>query len=453
MKSRIVLLRRLLVRVLCLEGLVFRGLLFRRLVYGAVLLAVGLIVGDETAAEPPALSPTITVGGVTIVPAAPPEPLLARRELGLVTTAPIDGQIVHVAKERLYEARATITPGGDYLLMFPEGEHYGGELNKGKVNEMIAYRSADRGQTWTGPQVAFDIDYNQHGFIPLIPRDTKRIYAFGTQPIPELREGRENCPIGYRYSDDDGRTWSEVTLIRPENDPDFKGMSVMRMCETDSGAWLLGSHEANWKTSPLTTRQYLLRSTDRGKSWTVAPGPRPGGWSVKGYGRMDEGRPINLGGGHVLLMIRTPTGRLWASKSQDDGQTWSEPRPTSLVHPDAPPMLFHHPDGKTLLAFHHNRHSGGHFVPADRSETWLSMSTDGGQSWSEPRFVFANALAPDSEKEFFNHQCSYLDAFADGETLHIFFPHQWKRALHLKIKADDLEKLPTKEQLVAAGGG
>ena len=85
------------------------------------------------------------------------------------------------AERGLYETRATITPDGDYLLMFPDGGHYGQE--DGKVNDMLAYRSSDKGRTWHGPTVAFDIDYNQHGFVPLIPRGSKRIYAFGTQPI------------------------------------------------------------------------------------------------------------------------------------------------------------------------------------------------------------------------------------------------------------------------------
>ncbi len=420
------------------------------------VLAAQLVCGTApttcAAAEPPALKGTVIVAGIAIDTATPPAPLVTNRELGLVTTPAVDGHIVHTAKTHLYETRATITPKGDYLLMFPEGEHYGGKLNKGKVNRMVAYRSRDKGKNWTGPKVAFDIDYNQHGFIPLIPRGSKRLYAFGTQPIPSLREGRENCPIGFRYSDDDGRNWSKVTLIRPQNDPNFKGMSVMRMCETDEGTWLLGSHEADWTTSPLTTRQYVLRSEDRGKTWNVVPGARPGGWNVHGYWRMDEGRPINLGGGHVMLLIRTPTGWLWGSWSDDDGKTWTKPKPTSLVHPDAPPMLFKHPDGKTLIALHHNRHSGGHFVPADRSETWVSLSRDRGHTWSKPRFLLANALAPTEEKQFFNHQCSYFDAFADGETLHLFFPHQWKRALHLTIDAADLEKLPTKGELEAAAG-
>ena len=401
--------------------------------------------------QPTGLLTNVTVGGMNIDATAPPVGLVLRPELGLLTSTHVDGNLVHMSQTNLFETRATITPGGDYLLMFPEGDHYGGK--EGKVNDMIAYRSSDKGKTWTGPKVAFDIDYSQHGFIPLIPRGSKRIYAFGTQPIDGMREGRENCPIGFRYSDDDGHTWSDVTLIRPKNDPDFLGMSVMRMCETDAGTWLLGSHEGRWVRTPkipVITRAYLLRSEDQGKTWTVLPDKRPAGWYLKEFERMDELRPINLGGPKAMILARTCEGHLWETRSNDDGRTWSEAKPTPLVHPDAPPMLFHHPDGKTLVAFHHNRHSGGHFKMDDRSEIWVSLSTDEGRTWSEPRFVFANTLAATSSSPWHNHQCSYLDAFVDGNDFHLFVPHRWKRALHLTLKADDIERLPTKEDLKAA---
>jgi hypothetical protein len=150
-----------------------------------------------------------------------------------------------------------------------------------------------------------------------------------------------------------------------------------------------------------------------------------------------------------MLMARTPEGHLWASWSQDDGKTWSDPKPTSLIHPDAPPMLFHHPDGKTLVAFHHNRHSGIHFKSSDRSEIWVSLSKDQGRTWSEPRFVFANALAATSGSAWHDFQCSYLDAFADGEGLHLFVPHRWKRVLHLTLRSKDIQRLPTQRDLEA----
>ena len=266
---------------------------------------------------------------------------------------------------------------------------------------------------------------------------------------------RKTLPIGYRYSDDDGRIWSEVRIIRPKNDPDFRGMSVMRMTETDSGTWLLGSHEADWSYIPIMTRQYLLRSEDQGRTWELLPGQRHGGWYAKGFNRMDEGRPINLGNGNVFLMTRTATGYLWGSWSEDDGKSWTYPKPTPLVHPDAPPMLFKLSDGKTLIAFHHNRSkiqtadlAGNRSQHYDRSEIWFSISVDGGRSWSEPQFVFATALEPFFDNIWRDFNTSYLDAFIDDGVINLFCPHRWERVLYLKIMEKDLYKFPTRKQFL-----
>lgn len=395
----------------------------------------------------------VSLGGMTVQTNRTPPRLQTLSDLGLVCAAGITGQIIHRArwpKRGLYEARATRTPRGDYLVMFPDGGHYG--RSDTKVNDMLAYRSPDKGRTWQGPTIAFDIDYDQHGFVPLIPKGSERIYAFGTQPIPGkyIREDGlyENTPIGCRWSDDDGHTWSDVQLIRPENDPDFKGMSVMRMCETDAGTWIIGSHEADWSCDPLMTRQYLLRSEDQGETWRVLPGPRHDGWSAVDSNRMDEGRPINLGGGEVYCMFRTPVGRLWHARSVDDGKTWSDPQPTPLVHPDAPPMLFMLSDGKTLAAFHHNRYTPEVFL--DRSEIWVAVSTDGGHTWGPPRFVLANALQPTFSHEFRDAQCSYVDMFTDDGKIHLFVPHRWERVLHLRFSEELLAMLPTQEELLSS---
>ena len=395
-----------------------------------------------------------------------PKGVVLREQLGIVASEHLDGQIVHHAcdpERGLYECRATIAPNGDFLLMFPDGGHYGGKSEK--VNDMLAYRSSNGGMTWQGPNTAFDIDYNQHGFIPLTPRGTNRIYAFGTQAVWDnkringLKNANglhENAPIGFRYSDDDGHTWSDLTLIAPANDPGFRGMSVMRMCETDAGTWLLGSHEADWSYKPLMTRQYILRSEDRGQTWNVAPYKRHGGWCVPQFNRMDEGRPINLGNCRVFLMTRTCEGHLWGLWSEDDGRTWTHPQPTPLVHPDAPPMLFHLSDGKTLVAFHHNRYSDFNYtglssekseVMKDRSEIWLATSTDGGHTWSEPRFVFANALSEAFSRPFRNFQCSYMDCVVSDGTLNLFVPHRWQRVLHLSIEESQIQNLLTESDL------
>ncbi len=389
-----------------------------------------------------------------------PSGLKLDTECGLVMLEKFSGDLVYEDAEGkgTYEVRGTFTPAGDIIIMFPCGEHY---TNKSleKPNTMYMMRSKDGGETFEGPTVPFDIPYAQHGFIPLIPRGGKRIYSFGTQPVRDeyTTEGGlgENAPIGWFYSDDDGYTWTGPTMIRPEEDPSFRGMSVTRMCETDSGAWIIGSHEAYWAEKPLKTYQYLLRSEDRGESWHIMPGSRRGGFQCPGFGRMDEGRPINIGGGKVLAMFRTPEGHLFASHSEDDGKSWTYPEATTLIHPDAPPMVFTLSDGR-LVCFHHNRHHDKNYsgldsvkteIFADRSEIWAAFSDDGGYTWSEPRFLFANALIADYDKPFFNFQCSYIDMIEKDGKLHIFVPHLWHRILHLTLTEEELYSAPTLSEL------
>ena len=154
------------------------------------------------------------------------------------------------------------------------------------------------------------------------------------------------------------------------------------------------------------------------------------------------------------MMFRTCEGHLWAIRSEDDGKTWSTPAPTPLVHPDAPPMLFHLSDGKTLAAFHHNRcalNDGDlgpdHPAMQDRSEIWVSLSSDNGFTWTEPRFVLANAAAPNLKNDWANWQCSYLDVFVDNGILNLFLPHRWQRCLHLQLTEAELHRLPTATEL------
>ena len=411
------------------------------------------------------LSPRVDINRRDVSIDQLPDGVEVKPDIGLAGSVALQGSVLF-RSDSLYETRATRTPAGDYLLMFPANTrelptgrcHYG--RPREKVNDLVAMRSADSGVTWQSPTRPIDIDYNLHGFIPLIPHGSTRIFNFGTQPIWDLQESgpglHENAPIGYRYSDDDGRHWSEARLIRPANDPLFQGMSVMRMCETDRGTWILGSHEGDWSYRPLMTRQYLLRSVDAGTSWEVLPGPRHGGWYVRGYNRMDEGRPINLGNDHILLMTRTPEGHLWQAWSEDDGATWSDPEPSSLVHPDAPPMLFELSDGATLVALHHNRFHDLDYqglittkqeVTRDRGEVWVSTSTDGGLHWSTPRFLLTTAALANRDSPFDNYQCSYIDAFADAGTLHMFLAHRWEQVLYLRIAEGALGALPTAADL------
>ena len=145
-------------------------------------------------------------------------------------------------------------------------------------------------------------------------------------------------------------------------------------------------------------------------------------------------------------MTRTATGYLWGSWSEDDGKSWTYPKPTPLLSRCAP-MLFKLSDGKTS-AFHHNR---ARFKPLTLPETdsalrplrpWFSISVDGGRSWRT--FVFATALEPFFDNIWRDFNTSYLDVY-DGVS--ILLSPSLGTVLYLKIMEKDLYKFPTRAVL------
>lgn len=387
--------------------------------------------------------------------------------LGLLTHVAMEGNVLHVAQSAsrtLYETRAVVTPKGDYLVMIPDGVH--ATSPRPDANQLKAYRSRDQGTTWTGPFIPFGEKEKHHAALPVVPRGSQRIYIFGTQrgaiagPEPRAKA------FGYRYSDDDGHRWSEIKVVRLRDGDLFPGTGVIQMTETESGTFMAGFHHARILRGTVDV-DYL--------SWSLVSPENPAP-ETKYYG-LDELRVIGLQAPEVLAVARSGDGHLWEMRSLNDGESWAGGRSLSLVQPDAPPMVFHLSDGKTLIALHHNRvvlrsvhepiHSQKWKMPmptaeqvsegdthrhsyqdwVSRAEIWFSLSTDGGRHWEEPRFLFANALAETLEGANPNYQCSYVDLFVDRSFIHLIIPHRWQRVVHLRFPEQKLREFATRADL------
>ena len=81
----------------------------------------------------------------------------------------------------------------------------------------------------------------------------------------------------------------------------------------------------------------------------------------------------------------------------------------------------------------------------DRSELWVSISDDDGDTWSEPRFLMVTSTTTTRllfGRTHFNLTYSDAIAMPNGD-LHIFVPHLWRQVLQLTLRETDLQKLPT----------
>lgn len=175
-----------------------------------------------------------------------------------------------------------------------------------------------------------------------------------------------------RESADHGRSWSEPRILRAENGhcPRFSRLSsgqmtlsddagsllfwsanqgrdwcsqhmagvshglLDRILELDADTLLLTGHAARGGVALPATRQPLIeqmvyRSTNRGQTW--AP------WTVLARDpnlMLCEASMVRLPDGTILALMRENSfvyEPMYACVSTDDGDTWSEPRPTPLI--------------------------------------------------------------------------------------------------------------------------
>lgn len=416
------------------------------------------------------LADAVCVGqDVRLTPDRLPESCEFRKDLGLVVARPMTGQVVHRAHSQsktLFESRSVRTSKGDYLVFIPDGSH--GNSKRKNANILTAYRSTDQGATWQGPSFPFG-EGTHYGVLPMVPKGGSRTYVFESLRNAMVDGKVRERAFGSRYSDDDGGTWSKPEILRLNDGRFYGGVGVipMRASETTAGTLLAGFHHGR-----------VLRGerAGEGRAWSTITLPKPSEGEAPLSFHLDELQLIGLPGPGVLAMARTTEGHLWEARSADDGKTWGAPKQTSLVHPDAPPMTAHLNE-TTLIALHHNRavmrsicepeHSKWMEMPnpteadiarsrqrrssthdwVSRAEIWFSLSRDDGKTWSEPRFLFANALAETLDMANPNYQCSYVDVFADKGSVHLIMPHRWQQVLHLSFPEDRLASFPTREEL------
>jgi alpha-L-fucosidase len=101
---------------------------------------------------------------------------------------------------------------------------------------------------------------------------------------------------------------------------------------------------------------------------------------------MAEPCVAEVDGGRLLMLARSGSGFLYASWSDDKGDTWSKPEPTTLMSACSSLTLKTLPDSRLIVFYNHATPiSKGAFFP--RTPLCFAVSSDGGKSWGQPVIV------------------------------------------------------------------
>ena len=286
-----------------------------------------------------------------------------------------------------------------------------------------AARSTDSGRTW-GPRFTLQENTGLSNVMcaSLVRSRTGDILFFYLQ-----KNSTTDLKAYVRRSTDDAQTWGPPVLMMPE--PGYHVMNNARVIQLKTGRLLapvatspqVGTKNDNFKT-------VVYRSDDDGLTWqrgtTFLSAPK--------RGAMEPGL-IELKDGRVLQIIRTQTGKIWHSYSQDGGDTWTEATPWTIEAPEAPSTLARNPANgdwllvwnptvvwsnpeKTVLGTNH----GG-----PRTPLAAMISRDEGRTWSVPKNLESNANATYAYTSITFHDgralLSYYHSPAPGKLLSLKF--------------------------------
>jgi len=239
------------------------------------------------------------------------------------------------------------------------------------------------------------------------------------------------------------------TVYAGQPETDRSSCAFSNACVLPNGRWLCDFRAAPTKKGTVGQHALLTWSDDEGKSWSepVSPFvPQP----IDGRpGLFRKAATTALGGSRVLLTLcwvdhSDPSlpffneeteglldTRLFHAKSEDNGETWSEPvlmdtSPYNVPTPITGPALVLG-NGELACQFEVNKHYNDTSVW--RHSSVLMFSKDGGATW--PEYV---VVSNDPANRFF-----YWDQrpglLADGRILDVFWTYDNQDAVYLNIHA------------------
>lgn len=320
-----------------------------------------------------------------------------------------------------------ITDDGTWLLVMTTG--VGHEGSKGQ--HIISMRSIDKGKTWIDRADVECADGPEASYAVLLKTSYGRIYCFynhNTDDIRRVKADKTAYPGGwcnrvdslghyvYKYSDDNGLTWSDNRYDVPVREMDIDRQNayggslrffwnVGKPFILNASAYIslhkVGGFGSGFFTSSegvLLKSDNILYECDPDKiEWQTLPEGEKGLRTPEGGGLIAEEQSYSVMSDDSLYCVyRSVDGHPVEAYSRQSGRVWSEPRymlyadRRMVKHPRAANFVWRCQNGNYLYWFHN--HGGKDYE--DRNPVWIlggveAESPDGKVIlWSQPEVLF-----------------------------------------------------------------
>ncbi|REK17962.1 MAG: exo-alpha-sialidase [Planctomycetota bacterium] len=289
--------------------------------------------------------------------------------------------------------------------------------------KIVSVRSEDGGRTWSPPQLECNLPIKSMG------GGLSLLDAAGEIHLILVHARGEGKPAETRFIDlwhcrttDGQRAWT-----KPERIWEGYCGAVMDIKQLSSGRIVVPF--AAWKrpgeeVAPSTGLNYttVVYSDDGGDSWHLSPAkltsPCQPGYNGNNYGAI-EPTVLELNDGRVWMLMRTQTGFLYESFSED-GVNWTAAEPSPFHSSTSPAALDRLPDGRIVLVWNNcempPRHEGAG-VYGGRDALHAALSADEGKTWHGFREVYRDPYRNDSPPPSGDRGTAYpqLAVGPDGE--------------------------------------
>ena len=255
------------------------------------------------------------------------------------------------------------------------------DLKSNRDINIVIRTSNDEGKSWSSISRLIDYPFGESASDPsmIFDKKTKKIYLFYN--YMNLEKDKDVYYLKYVTSLDNGITWSQPIDItdqisKPEWKNDFKFITSGRGFQTRDGTLL-------HCLVNLQNGTHVFGSNDHGKTWYIADAPISLG---------DESKIVELNDGSWLVNSRVNNkGIRYSHISKNQGKSWTTRPEINLIDPGCNASLVKYDYGNyinsdLLLLSNINNQS-------IREEIVIRHSLNGGETWSEPRIIYAGSAA------------------------------------------------------------